>query len=350
MSIKKLLIALLFAGMVFDNAKAADERYSVEISVDVTDVSASAAQQRAMSEANRAAIGAVAKRITNQEGVAKLSVMTDEQLVNFIKEVSVKDEKRSSVRYMANLRVVLNEDILKEYMKERDIPVMRQINSKILVVPIFREFSSDAPMLWESSNIWKQAWDEKESTSVINLIPIAANGANYAVIDGRKALMTDGEALNKLMLINNVDDVYVLDAMYDGIEGLIIKAVSFGGDNRTIRVTGARSSGIELFNKAVDAVSQEIENRISQKTIDEASIENMIVVLYEYSNLADWVATEKELQNINQVNKIEVQAQGVGKVQFKMAYIGSLEKLLQQLRGRSFRLVEHNGYYSIEKY
>ncbi len=349
--VKNRLFALLCVLIICSNEAVADERYAVEISVDVTDVSAAAAQQRAMSEANRAAIGAVAKRITNSEGVAKLSAMTDEQLINFIKEVSVKDEKSSAVRYMANLRVVLNEDILKEYMKERNIPVMRQLNSRILIIPVFREFSSDVPMLWEGNNIWKQAWDEKNVvSSTINLIPIMASGANYALIDGRKALAMDGEALNKLITVNNVDDVYVLDAMYDGIEGLVVKAVSFSGDTRTIRINGDRNSGIELFNKAVEKVSKEIENRILQKTIDEASIENIIVVLYEYSSLQDWVATEKELNNVNQVNNIEIQAQGVGKVQFKLTYIGSLEKLLQQLRERLFRLVEHDGYYLMKKY
>ena len=105
-------------------AQAADERFAVEINVDVTDSNASLARERAMSEANRAAIVEVAKRITTSEGAARLAAMTDDQLINFIKEVLVISEKTSNVRYIANLRVVLNEGMLRQYMQERDIPLL----------------------------------------------------------------------------------------------------------------------------------------------------------------------------------------------------------------------------------
>ena len=263
----KFGLLLLFCFVFVTSAFAADERYAVEIKVDVTDESAAAAQKRALSEANRAAVVAVAKRITTSDGVAKLGSMTDEQLINFIKEVSVVEEKSSALRYMANLRVVLNEDMLKQYMNERQIPVMVQMDSKVLVVPIFREFSSDAPQLWESTNMWKQAWDASASGGVINLVSVPASGANYAILDARKAAAMDGEAMDKLMRLNGADDVYVLDATYDGIDGLIIRALSYNGDARTIRVEGPRSSGMELFAKAVTEVKAQLENKISEQNL-----------------------------------------------------------------------------------
>lgn len=341
----------LLAGLLWSFAvQAADERYAVEVSVDVTDSSAAAAQQRAMNEANRAAIAAVAKRITTSDGVAKLNTLNDNQLVNFVKEVSVIEEKSSVVRYMATLRVVLNEAMLKEYMKERNIPVMGQNSSKTLIVPVFREFSSDAPQLWESSNVWKQAWDNSSSDGLVRLVSVQASGANYSVIDGRKALAMDGEALDKLMRLNNADDVYVLDATYDGIDGLIIRALSYSGDNRTIRVAGARSSGAELFANAVAEVRKQLEGRISQKVMTEAAQENVMVVLYNFSRLQEWVAVEKELRNISSVSKLETQAVGSGRIQFKLVYSGSEDKLLQNLRNHSYQLIEHGNYYTLSKY
>ena len=341
----------LLAGILFCfGAAAADERYAVEVSVDVTDSSASAAQERAMNEANRAAVAAVAKRITTADGVARLSAMTDDQLINFIKEVSVVEEKSSAVRYIATLRVVLNEDMLKQYMKERDIPVMVQTNSKILVVPVFREFSSDAPQLWESSNMWKQAWDAAPADGVVRLVSLPASGANYSIMDGRKAVAMDGEALDKLMRLNGADDVYVLDATYDGIDGLVIRAASYSGDIRTIRVEGPRSSGMELFNKAVDEVKKQLENRITEKSLSEASLEDTIVVLYNFGRLPEWVAMEQELRSMNLVSNIETQALGAGRVQFKLSFVSSMDKLVQALRSRSIRLIEHGSYYTLEKY
>lgn len=347
----KFGLFLLGAVLFWGTAQAADERYAVEVSVDVTDANASAAQQRAMNEANRAAIAAVAKRITTSDGVAHLTAMTDDQLVNFVKEVSVVEEKSSAVRYMARLKVVLNEDMLKQYMKERELPVMVQTGAKVLVIPVFREFSSDAPQLWESSNMWKQAWDATPAAGgAVRLVSLPASGANYAIMDARRAAAVDGEALDKLMRLNGADDAYVLDATYDGIDGLVIRATSYSGDVRTIRVEGPRSSGMELFNNAVQQVSAELESRISQKNMSDAAQENVAVVLYNFNRLADWVAVENELRGVSLVSNVEVQALGSGRVQFKLTYISSMDKLLQVLRGLSMRLLEHDSYYVLEKY
>ncbi|MBE6445598.1 MAG: hypothetical protein E7019_06100 [Alphaproteobacteria bacterium] len=347
--LKKIICLML--GLLFSmNVLAADERYTVEISVDVTDNSAAEAQKKAMNEANRAAIIAVAKKITTTEGINHLMNMTDDQLVNFIKEVAVAEEKSSAIRYMASLKIVLNESILKQYMEERNLPVMVSMGNNVMVVPIFREFTSDAPLLWENTNLWKQAWDEEPVSKAIRIFPVAASGINYAIIDANKAMAMDGEALDKLMRANNADDIYVLDATYNGIEGLIIKAMSYSGDSYTYRVEGPRSSGAELFAKAVKEVKADMENRISQKNISEASIEKVLVALYPYSQLSDWVKLENDLQAINVVNKVEIQAQGNGKVQFKLAYVGSLDKLIQALKDKSYRLIDHGKYYSVEKY
>lgn len=347
--IKKVLALLGCIFFAFE-VWAAEEHYAVEVSVDVTDASASDAQRRAMSEAYRAAVSAVAKKITTSEGVERFASMTDEQLMNFIKEVSVVNEKSSAVRYMANLKVVLNEDIMAQYMKEREIPLMNRINEKVLIIPVFREFSSDTPQLWESTNLWKQAWDKGYSGSGVNLVVLPTSGANYAIMDGEKASIMDGEALDKLLRINGADDVYVLDAVYDGIEGLIIHAKSYNGDNFTIRVEGPRSSGMELFDKAVPMVRKELEDRISKQNMDKTEIENKVVILFEYSQLSEWVRAENILKQINLINELEVQAIGNGKVQFKMSYVGALDKILQQLRANSYQLIEHNGYYSLVQY
>ena len=348
--LKNFCVVLLLLLVSSSWAQAADERFAVEINVDVTDANAAAARQRAMNEANRAAVAAVARRITTQAGAEKLAAMTDEQLVNFIKEVSVIDEKRSLVRYMASLRVVLNEDILVEYMKERNIPVMVQSGGQILVVPIFREFSSDAPLLWESANMWKQAWDQAPQTGSVRLVSLPATGDNYAAMDAHKAMTMDSAALDRLMRLNNAEDVYVLDAVYDGIDGLLVHAVSSSGDNRTIKVAGARSSGMELFAKAVEEVRAELENRIMQQNITESAQEDAIVSIYEFARLQDWVAVEKAIKTLPNVKHLDVQALGAGQVQFKLFYGGSFDKLQQALHGRSLRLVEQDNFYTLEKY
>ncbi len=135
-------------------------------------------------------------------------------------------------------------------MQERDIPLLIQSNTRVLIIPIFRESSSDAPMLWESSNLWRQAWDSARGGMVVTLIPLPTSGTNYSIIDANKAQALDGPALDKLMRVNGADEVYVLDAVYTE-DGLEVQATSYSGNTTTIKVIGTPGS-MELFNAAVD--------------------------------------------------------------------------------------------------
>ena len=331
-------------------AQAEDERFVVDINVDVTDVNASAAREKAMAEANKAAILAVTKRISTADGVARMSALNENQLVNFVKEVSVIEEKSSPVRYIAHLRIVLHEDMLKQYMKERDIPLLLAGSGKILVIPVFREFSSDKPQLWESTNLWKQAWDAAENSSAVSIVPLAANAFNYSAVDAEKALALDGEALSKVIRAENAADAYVLDAAYDGIEGLIVRAVSYGGDSRTIRVAGSRSSGAKLFADAVDAVKKQLEDHISAQTISENSLENSMTVLYSFGRLPEWVAAERALSNTPSINNVTLQAFANNKVQLKLTYVGTEARLIKLLNSQGYTLHNRGSWYALEKY
>lgn len=344
-----ILATLLFSGVLLGEAKASDERFAVEVNVDVTDENASQARERAMNEANRAAIVEVAKRITTVEGAARLGAMTDDQLVNFIKEVSVNEEKSSSVRYIANLQVVLNEGMLREYMKERNIPLLLQSNTRILIIPVFRAFDSDRPMLWEGDNLWRQAWEEAPRGEIVNFIPLPSSGTNYAIIDANKALAVDGEAMDKLMRVNGTDDVYVLEAVYDGIDGLTVKATSYKGDIQTFRVPGDRSAGMQLFKDAVRDVEQQIEDKIRRLSLKEGAQETSEVVMFNFNSLREWVSLESVLNSIPYIKDIEMQAMGTNKAQFKLIFVGSHEKLLYALREKSYNLLDRGGFSVIEK-
>lgn len=348
----KFILSLAVFFCVLFNAErvwAEDDRFAVEVNVDVTDVSASLARERALREANRAAIKEVAKRVTTDEGAQKLGSMTDDQLVNFIKEVLIIEEKTSTVRYIANLKVVINGDILEEYMKEREIPLLLQSNSRILIIPLFRVFSTDMPMLWESDNLWRQAWETAPRGEVSTFISLPASGSNYEVVDVGRISDMDSVILNKLKVLNHVDEVYVLDAVYDGIEGLLINATPFGGETEVIRVAGDRSSGMELFHKAVAEIQKQIEQQQKQKSLAEAAQETSYVVMFTFRSLREWVEAQKALAAIPYIKNTEIQAMGTNMVQFKMTFMGSPEKLLYALREKFFNLREDNSFYILER-
>lgn len=330
-------------------AGAGDMTYNAEITVDVTAENASVAREKAMTEANRQAYTAVAKRVTTADGVRRLNELNDAQILNFIKEVSIISEKASNVRYIATLNVAVNEHILKTYMQENDIPFVIGSVANILIIPTFREFKTDVPMLWEADNLWRKAWEQNpRAIGSVRFFSIPANGSNYAALDAEKALRMDGMALDKIAFINNTKDIYVADAVYNGIEGLNVTLYSYrDGREESVSVPGDRSP--QLFIDAINQISDHIYNQIKKQNVVDRQSKSEITVLYSYAYLRDWLMLEKQLKEIGYVNGISTAAVGSGKVQFKITYIGGFDKLLEALRSKYYNLKSAGDFYIIEK-
>lgn len=346
--IRAVLIAF-FCLFSASAAGAGDMTYNAEITVDVTAENASIAREKAMTEANRQAYTAVAKRVTTADGVRRLNELNDAQILNFIKEVSIISEKASNVRYIATLNVAVNEHILKTYMQENDIPFVIGSVANVLIIPTFREFKTDAPMLWEADNLWRKAWEQNpRAIGSARFFSIPANGSNYAALDAEKALRMDGMALDKIAFINNTKDIYVADAVYNGIEGLNVTLYSYrDGREESVSVPGDRSP--QLFIDAINQISDHIYNQIKKQNVVDRQNKYEITVLYSYAYLRDWLILEKQLKEIGYVNGISTAAVGSGKVQFKITYIGGFDKLLEALRSKYYNLKSAGDFYIIEK-
>ena len=326
------------------NVNAADDRYSVVIKVDVSDENASIAREKALNSATRAAVNAIAKRVSTASGAKRISDMTDAQIVNFVKETSVISEKNSDVRYMAELKIVVNDELLKEYMKEREIPVVSQNSATVLVIPVFREFDGDTPILWETNNLWKQAWDNATDSSAVKFIPISKNPLHQSMIDAKQASDFDYIAIENLASSANTNNVYVLDASYNGVEGLNIIAKSFSGDKFDIKVEGAKSSGIELFNQAVLQIKAQIEQHILSNDNNNEIDQNEITVLYPFPALKYWINAEQKIKSISNITNMQVQAMTPGKAQFKLVFTGNLANIQKQLSALGYDLKDSGNH------
>ena len=258
---------VLFALMLFSSPLRAEDMslYDVEIRVDITAENASAAREKAMSDANRQAVMTFAGRLTTPEGTKVLDHLNNNQILNFIKEVTVEDEKVSDVRYMAKLKVTINADILKAYLSEKNAPFALVEESKIIIIPLFREFRTDSPLLWEENNPWRQAWINNPLTS--GPIKISALGDEARQqITAAQALQMNGIILDQIAGNNQTRNIYIADATYDGIDGLEITLSSYAnGAQNVIKVPGIRSP--QLFMDGVQKVKEYLIGQAQQQTL-----------------------------------------------------------------------------------
>lgn len=351
---KKLLTLLLLFLISFPQVSrgenSASTIYSVDVYVDVTDENAAVAKEKALAQGNRTAFNTVARRIATGEGTPQLQALDDNQILNFIKEVSIKSEKSSGVRYIANLKVVINETLLKQYMDEKSINPAVITASKILIIPTFREFKTDAPMLWEANNLWRKVWEEESSNGedIITFVSIPTNGSNYAIMDAKKALSLDNIAMEQIASNNNTADIFVADAVYNGIEGLTVSVYSYqDGGVETVEIYGERSP-VLLLN-GISEVKKSIENRLKRQSITDLTQKNEIEVLYNYYKMSDWVNTENALKQVSTIEDVKMVAMSNGKVQFTIKFSGSIDKLMSKLREHMFTLKDYGDFYTLER-
>lgn len=349
---KKIICLLFIFTITIANIANASNGslYNVDVYVDVVEENSALAKEKAMQQANRTAFNTVARRITTQEGIDQLSSLDDDQILNFIKEVSIKSEKASNVRYIANLKVTINDDVLRQYMDEKNIPPAIITASSVLIIPTFREFKTDTPMLWEANNIWRKIWEEesKNKEDIIEFNSIVANGSNYASLDAKKALSLDNVAMEQIAFNNNTKDIFVVDAVYNGIEGITISVYGYqDGTVETVEVYGERSP--ELLLNAISEAKKTIENRLKKQSVIENNQKNELEALYNYESMSDWVNVEKALKAVNGIDDVKMIAMSSGRVQFKINFSGNLDKLMLKLNEHFFALKTQGDYYVLEK-
>ena len=111
-----LFLLTIFAS----SAMAADDYFSI-VDVDVTDVNAAVAREKAMAQANRKALSEAAANSTDSKGMEIVQGLSAEQILYFIKEATVLEEKSSDVRYIAKLKVAVQNNILRQYLQEKGV-------------------------------------------------------------------------------------------------------------------------------------------------------------------------------------------------------------------------------------
>ena len=133
--------------------------YVVEIPVNKEAENSVAAKEAALTEAQRQAFLEVTGKLVSEEDVEQLNTLSDDSIQYFIQSVGVQDEKAGGTKYVANLSVQVNEQLLKEYLAENDMIKMEA--EDLLVIPVFKADADSYPLLWEEANLWRRYWRSK---------------------------------------------------------------------------------------------------------------------------------------------------------------------------------------------
>ena len=181
--------------------------YEADVRVDVTAETVTKAKEQAMAKAARDALGEVVQSISTEKSVKELNELNDNQLQHFISGVMVLMEKSSDVRYIAELRVSIDEEVLKAYMTENGMPFVVGEEQEVLVIPLMlRDGELD---LWSDKNVLREAFFERGRIERGNLLVrvIDKNLGNIAAANAKRLYdMSDGE-YNELADFNGIEQL-----------------------------------------------------------------------------------------------------------------------------------------------
>lgn len=339
--LKKLFFLSLFCLLNSSYALSAP-KYEADVSVDVVSESVDKAKREAMAKATRNGLNEVILRISTEEAVAEINKLNDNQIQHFISGVMILMEKTSDVRYIADLRISADEDVLTAYIKENEFPIIVSEEKNILVIPLY-ENQDGVLDLWSDENVWRNAFINKGNIKKgnLNIVNIDKNLGNITTVEANRVYDMTDEQYKEMSGFNMVNDVYVLK-FSDKDKKIYIK--SYPSKDVNIVEIGDVSFD-DAINLVLPYFKDNKKTTLSQST--ETIVEDVFNVVYIYPQLGKWMQLKRLLEGIPQVGEVNVVSIASGKVHFNFKFSGVFEKLQSTLMINGYNLRDAGGHYVI---
>lgn len=339
---KNVVLGCFFSVFLAFNAVALP-LFETDVSVDITAANVAEAKKLAMIKAVRDGLNNVVLSISTQTSVDELNKLNDNQIQHFISEVMVLMEKSSDVRYIADLRVSVNEDVLRAYLAENNLPLVVGEEQNVLVVPLL-EKEDGVLDLWSAENNWREAFLNRKNLKKGNLSisPIQKNLGNISVVETNRIFDMNENEYSEMASFNNVEDIYVLK--YSLKDGKVYVKSFPKGELSEILIE--ETPMVEMVDKVLPFFKD--TKKVSYKEESNVVTEEYFSVVYNYPKLSKWMELKQLLENIPQVQDVKVVSMAKGKVHFNFKYVGIVEKLQTTLGLKGYNLNKDGDLYVID--
>lgn len=341
-------IFVFFCCLFLSMPAVAKTDYAITVPVDVEAENSVIAKDNAMLEAQRKAFLEAAAKLTAEDNVQKLAEMSDDKIMRFVQSVSVDDEKAGGTKYIANLTVQINEQLLKDYMAENEM--IEADAQELLVIPVFKDSVHGDTLLWERDNIWRQNWRAKGLIK-FGVMQLRTVGEHFRTIDdltAEKALYMSSSLYQQISDFNGSDRVYVILAqvMENGDLKVTLKNEKTKSEESFAVYNDGESN---VFDKAIEKSVMYISNMEREVKNNEGGAATVGVVnaVYVYQNMKDWLTKSKTLADLEAVEGIDTKSFGGGKVNFVIRYTGSLDDLWLAMQENGFSHEAKDNYFII---
>ncbi len=319
-----------------------------DVPVDATAASAVEAREEAIAEGHREAFAMLLSRLVPLAEVGDASGLPLSEIFALSVDFSVRNERTSGVRYLADMTVRFREEKVQSFLRRSGLRFAVARSQPILVLPILSD--GRGTRLW-LDNPWYDFWLGFASDA--NLLPLLVplgdlEDMTKVTIDG--ALALDSSILSPL-------------AERYGSVDVIVSFLEFKGDLETgsanLKVTSEQFSSqgnarlVETFDQQpgedLDALLARAAGSLNGQLLEAWKLGNLIefgeaqeITVSAYTpDLTSWLQIKDRLENTVLVDAIKVR--GISRVgsRIDIFFSGSEFQLADALAGKDLRLAQN---------
>ncbi len=128
--------------------------YQVE-AIPVTAAAGSAMEAREIAIANGQveAFWLLLQKMANREDLERVPLIGQEEVLNFVQNVSLADEKATATKYMADMTVRFKPKVVQDFLTEYQVPFLVQEPATALVIPVYQK-GEEILLLSPENPVW----------------------------------------------------------------------------------------------------------------------------------------------------------------------------------------------------
>ncbi|MBR1944922.1 MAG: DUF2066 domain-containing protein [Alphaproteobacteria bacterium] len=342
-----VLTTLFFNGLFVGQTQAAavdSKMFSAGgIQIDVTAENAAVAREQAMQDGQKRALMVVMERMTPSYVAEQLPELVPDDILNFVQDISVSNEKTSTVRYMASLEVRFNPEAVRELLRQNNVPYVRTSGKPLLILPLYKRSASANPILWEEENAWLRAWINRTTESyMIPLFVPLGELSDTQTLGVDQILRGDLTSAQELAKRYEAEGIVIVELVRNGqtftVKGLAMdEATASEIRNFSFSVPLVKNTST-TFARAVKKVVDHLESVWKNEQMVQFNEAASLVAMVPVSDLKQWEMIKERLDRIPLISSYYLQAARSGVLQLTVFFAESLERLQKEMNKRMLSL------------
>lgn len=330
-------------------AKPASERLftSFDIAVDRRARSAAEARGLAISDAEQRAFRMLLEKIVASDDVALIRMPGPRTLRGLLRGFEVEHERSSSTRYLASLTITFEPEKIRAFLARQKIPFSEAIPRPLLILPVWRR--GGAYLLWEDSNIWRQAWEGADSKNRLMDLRFAGGGfTDQLALTGHQAFRgSPAVRLQDLAARYGAEETLVVVAENSGETSTGRPVVNFSfrqgwaGEFTSGQIIGGAGETEEaLMRRAANAVMARLDLSWKARTLTHFGESRRLVAALAVDKIEDWISFRDRLKKVPLVRELTVERLALPVSMISIRYVGGMDQLQLALRQVDLNLRE----------